>query len=124
MRQALKKLLLTGFEAFQDFSLNPTENIVRALDGMEIGNYNVFGRVLPVEFHRSADEWSKYKDEVNPDAAIALGLAAGRNRITPERIAINCNDGKADNKGEAPQDERIARDGPDAFFPPCRFEGL
>jgi pyroglutamyl-peptidase len=47
---------------------------------------------------------------------ISLGLAGGRNRITPERIAINCNDGAKDNQGFTPEDQRIVKNGPDGYF--------
>jgi pyroglutamyl-peptidase len=33
----MKTLLLTGFEPFLSFPINPTEKIVKALDGAEIG---------------------------------------------------------------------------------------
>ncbi|WP_066174466.1 pyroglutamyl-peptidase I [Bacillus marinisedimentorum] len=112
----MKKLLLTGFEPFLNHSLNPTETIAKKLDGSEIGDYRVFGQVLPVEYSRSAGELIDYYHELKPDVVISLGLAAGRNRITPERVAININDGVKDNRGRIPVDERIAEDGPDAYF--------
>ncbi|HEX7065785.1 MAG TPA: pyroglutamyl-peptidase I [Bacillales bacterium] len=112
----MKRLLLTGFEGFLKFSENPTEKIVQELDGEKIGDFHVYGRVLPVEFQRTFRELSRHDKAISPDVVLSLGLAAGRNRITPERVAINCNDGVADNKGNQPQDERIAEDGPDAYF--------
>ncbi|MCF6410159.1 pyroglutamyl-peptidase I [Pseudalkalibacillus salsuginis] len=112
----MKKLLLTGFEPFLDHGVNPTELIVKALDGKMIGDYQVIGRVLPVEFGRSADVLLGFIQKLGPDAIISLGLAAGRDKITPERVAINVNDGVADNKGRVPVDEPIVKDGPDAYF--------
>ncbi len=112
----MKKLLLTGFEPFLNHSLNPTEKIVKELDGSEIGNYRIYGRVLPVDYSRSAAQLIDHYNKIKPDTVISLGLAAGRNRITPERVAINVNDGVRDNRGETPVDERIADDGPDAYF--------
>ncbi|HEX6922253.1 MAG TPA: pyroglutamyl-peptidase I [Bacillales bacterium] len=112
----MKRLLLTGFEGFLQFSENPTELIVQELDGTKIGEFHVHGRVLPVEFQRSSRELSRHDEQISPDVVLSLGLAAGRNRITPERVAINCNDGAADNTGDQPEDERIAEDSPDAYF--------
>lgn len=37
-------------------------------------------------------------------------------KITPERIAINCNDGKQDNAGRKPADDLIIEEGPDGIF--------
>lgn len=42
----MKKLLLTGFEPFLDFPINPTEKIVNALDGKAVGNYEILGRLF------------------------------------------------------------------------------
>ncbi|WP_214483975.1 pyroglutamyl-peptidase I [Bacillus sp. SM2101] len=112
----MKKLLLTGFVPFLDNPINPTEDIVKKLDKTTTGNYEVFGRVLPVEFAKSGKEIIKLYEDIEPDAVISLGLAAGNNRITPERIAINCNDGAVDNTGAAMKDQLINIEGPDGVF--------
>ncbi|WP_261131822.1 pyroglutamyl-peptidase I [Bacillus sp. Marseille-Q3570] len=112
----MKKVLLTGFEPFLDHGVNPTEIIVDNLDGKTIGSYEVVGRVLPVEFDRSAEVLLGLVRELEPDAVVCLGLAAGRDKITPERIAININDGVPDNSGRTPVDEAIDEDGPAAYF--------
>ncbi|WLD93061.1 pyroglutamyl-peptidase I [Alkalihalobacillus sp. AL-G] len=112
----MKKLLLTGFEPFLDHGSNPTEYIVRTLDGRVVGSFQITGRVLPVDFERSADLLLNYVEEVQPDTVISLGLAAGRAKITPERVAINVNDGVRDNSGNKPVDAPINQNGPDAYF--------
>ncbi|MDP4086926.1 MAG: peptidase C15, partial [Bacillota bacterium] len=112
----MKKLLLTGFEPFLDFPINPSADIVKELDDQEIGSYKIIGKLLPVDFAGSAPALIKYFDEINPDVVLSLGLAAGRNRITPERVAINCNDGARDNQGFTPEDQKIVEDGPDGYF--------
>ena len=112
----MKTLLLTGFEPFLDFPINPSADIVNELDGEEINGYKIVGKLLPVDFQETAPTVFGYIDEVNPDVVISLGLAGGRNRITPERIAINCNDGARDNNGVTPEDQPIAEDGPDGYF--------
>ncbi len=110
------RLLLTGFVPFLDFKVNPTEEIARELDGRVLGNYEVYGRVLPVEFAKTGEKAIQYFEEIQPDVVISLGLAGGRTKITPERIAINCSDGAADNSGVVLQDARIDHDGPDGYF--------
>ena len=112
----MKKLLLTGFEPFLGFPINPTDEIVRALDGKTIGEYEVVGRILPVDFSQSAKQCLEHFNEVKPDAVLSLGLAAGRSKITPERIAINCRDGAEDNRGVKLQDSPIEEDGPAGYF--------
>jgi pyroglutamyl-peptidase len=112
----MKKLLLTGYEPFLDNPINPTTDIVKELDGEVVGGYSITARVLPVDFGKTAEVAFRYYDEVSPDVVISLGLAPGRNRITPERIAINCNDGEPDNEGNTPIDQPIVEDGPAGYF--------
>lgn len=110
------KLLLTGFEPFLNNATNPTEMIVNELHGQIINGYQIIGEILPVEFNKSGKQFIELLEKQQPNAVISLGLAAGRNRITPERIAINCNDGPADNVGYKPNGERIFENGPDGYF--------
>ncbi|WP_096185665.1 pyroglutamyl-peptidase I [Evansella halocellulosilytica] len=112
----MNTLLLTGFEPFLDFPLNPTMEIVNELDGELIGDYRIVGKILTVDFSKSGDQLIREIETVNPDAVISLGLAGGRFKITPERIAINCNDGEEDNYGYKPDGERIVENGSDGLF--------
>ncbi|MFD2446746.1 pyroglutamyl-peptidase I [Bacillus sp. CGMCC 1.16607] len=112
----MKKLLLSGFEPFLGFPINPTESIVKELDGKEISEYVVHGLLLPVDYETAGPKILEEIEELQPDAVISLGLAAGRTSITPERIAINCRDGEADNSGVALQDAPIVGEGPDGYF--------
>ncbi|GEN84333.1 pyrrolidone-carboxylate peptidase [Sporosarcina luteola] len=112
----MKKLLLTGFEPFLNFPVNPTQKIADELHGEKIGGYTIFSKVLPVDFSVSGDRILSYIEEVKPDAVLSLGLSGGRFKITPERIAINVNDGAKDNSGHAPVDEPIIEGGADGYF--------
>ncbi|MFP3323171.1 pyroglutamyl-peptidase I [Planococcus sp. SIMBA_160] len=112
----MKTLLLTGFEPFLDYTINPTMRVVERLDGEEIGGYRIISRVLPVDFNRSGQYILEWIEEVQPDAVVSLGLAAGRYKITPERIALNVKDGDQDNEGYQPVDEPISAEGPDAYL--------
>ena len=51
----MKTLLLTGFEPFLKYPVNPTQRIVDELHGMEIGKYRIHSEVLPVDFSVSGD---------------------------------------------------------------------
>jgi len=112
----MKTLLLTGFEPFLNYPVNPTARIVEELHGMEIGGYRVHSEVLPVDFSISGGRVISHIETVKPDAVLSLGLSGGRFKITPERIAINVNDGAKDNSGHAPVDERIIESGADGYF--------
>ncbi|PEC48701.1 peptidase C15 [Bacillus sp. AFS077874] len=112
----MNTLLLTGFEPFLNFSINPTEEIVKELNNQEVGGLQIIGAVLPVDFSTVGNELLKLFHKYNPSAVISLGLAGGRFKITPERIAINCNDGAADNKGNKYAGAKIDPEGPDGLF--------
>ena len=112
----MKTLLLTGFEPFLSFTVNPTMRIVEELDGQVIGEYRIIGKTMTVDFKSSGSQLLSLMKEIKPDAVISLGLAGGRSKITPERIAINVKDGAADNEGHTPVDEGIQQDGPAGYF--------
>ena len=112
----MKTLLLTGFEPFLTFPINPTNDIVKQLNGQVIGGYKITSLTLPVDYIESEKQILQAIEQVQPDAVISLGLAAGRFKITPERIAINIKDGAADNQGVILQDQTIVGHGNDAYF--------
>ncbi|MBK3496087.1 pyroglutamyl-peptidase I [Viridibacillus sp. YIM B01967] len=112
----MKKLLLTGFEPFLKYSINPTMKVVEALNGLEIGSFQIIGKVLDVDFNTSGKQFRALIEELKPDAIISLGLAGGRYKITPERIAINMKDGGPDNNGYSPVDELIYSDSEEGYF--------
>ena len=111
------KVLVTGFESFGGDPINPTEKIAKELDGKEISNAKVAGRVLPVVFGKARKVLEDILEEVKPDIAIHLGLAPTRSGINVERIAVNLMDARIpDNEGFQPRDEPIIPDGPIAYF--------
>lgn len=112
----MKTLLLTGFEPFLSFTVNPTMKIVEELNGQTIGDYQIVGKTMTVDFMASGKQLISLIEEYKPNAVISLGLAGGRSKITPERIAINVKDGEADNEGHKPVDELIHTDGPAAYL--------
>ncbi|WP_252503510.1 pyroglutamyl-peptidase I [Sporosarcina sp. Marseille-Q4943] len=112
----MKKLLLTGFEPFLSFTVNPTMRIVEELNGQQIGSYEIHSEVLSVDFTSSGKQLLEHIERVQPDAVLSLGLAGGRYKMTPERIAINVKDGEADNSGNKPIDEIIDAQGEPAYM--------
>ena len=107
----MRTLLLTGFEPFLKFTVNPTMKIAEELHGQVIGNYKIHSEILTVDFKSSGDQLLAHIKSVQPDVVVSLGLAGGRYKMTPERIAINVKDGAADNQGYKPVDEPIREQG-------------
>ena len=71
----MKTLLLTGFEPFLTFTVNPTMKIVEELHGTVIGNYKIHSEVLTVDFQSSGEQLLAHIEALKPDAVISLGLA-------------------------------------------------
>ena len=108
--------MLTGFVPFLEYKINPTMQIVENLHGEIMDGYEIIGRILSVDFQQSAQQLKQYIAEIKPEIIISLGLAGGRFKITPERIAINIKDGEPDNNGYTPADESIYDGGEDAYI--------
>jgi pyroglutamyl-peptidase len=110
------KILLTGFEPFGGESINPAQEAVKLVKE-EIKGAQVVKCYVPVVFGKAIDTVYEAMKKENPDAVLLIGQAGGRYEMTPERIAINCDDGRIpDNEGNQPVDQPVVADGPAAYF--------
>ena len=110
-------ILLIGFEPFGGERINPSQEIVRALDGEIITGHRVVGAILPVAFAVIVPLLENLLATHRPALVLALGQAGGRSAISLERVAINLIDARiADNEGLQPIDEAIIADAPRAYF--------
>lgn len=91
-RQTKREILLTGFEPFGPYAINPSGEIAKTLDGRELGECRVRSVVLPVHHAEAAAAVAGAMAEGSPLAVVHLGLAGGRARIALERIALNVMD--------------------------------
>ncbi len=109
-------ILFTGFEPFDNAKTNPSFEAVKLLPGT-IGGVPVVKMELPVVFGEAAKMIIKQIEHEIPAAIVMTGVAAGRDKITPEVIAVNLADARIpDNAGNSPKWERIIPDGPDGLF--------
>ena len=110
------KILLTGFEPFGGESINPAKEAVKLVKD-EIKDAQIVKCYVPVVFGKAIDTVYEAMKKEKPDAVLLIGQAGGRYEITPERIAINCDDGRIpDNEGNQPVDQPVVADGPAAYF--------
>lgn len=108
----MKQILLTGFEPFGGASLNSSGETVNRISGD-----NIVTAILPVSYGRSANELIALVDRYKPDVVICLGQAQSRSKITPERVAINFDDGiMPDNDGVLHADVEIVTGAPLAYL--------
>lgn len=111
-------VLLTGFAPFDGAALNESWEAVRAAAPL-LGERGIAAEALelPVEFGAASALLTKAVRELRPRLVIAVGLAAGRSAITPERVAINVRDARIpDNAGAQPIDEPVVEGGPVGRF--------
>jgi len=112
----MKRLLLTGFEPFDGFSENPSEEVARFLDGRRIGEFEVTGLVLPLDYNNALGILDIALEECKPEVILCCGQA-NREAISIERIAVNALSVKRpDNYGNIPETDVIVNDGPVAYF--------
>jgi pyroglutamyl-peptidase len=111
------KILLSGFETFGDNSFNPSKELMEFLPERLEKDLYLEKLILPVDHLIAPDLILKAIRDSNPDGIIAFGLAAGRPRISLERVAINLMDFRIpDNSGAIISDKPINPDGPAAYF--------
>ncbi len=117
MSKPLSRVLLTGFDAFGDESINPSWEAASALHGTRIAGHRVIARQLPTSFARAPRVLRAALRELDPAAVICVGQAGGRAQISLERVAINVCDARiADNDGAWPREQPVIAGGPDAYF--------
>lgn len=110
-----KHVLLTGFEPFGAYKVNPSELLVRSLEGRSIAGTLVAVRVLPVETRSLRDRLEAAFLEEQPAIVIGIGLAARRASLAIERAALNVLDFDIpDAVGTMRKNDVVTRGGPDA----------
>jgi pyroglutamyl-peptidase len=113
----MQKVLITGFEPFGGERVNPSWEVVKQLNDMELAGARIIARQLPCVFGEALEALNAAIDEVQPVMVLAIGQAGGRTDITLERVAINVDDARIpDNQGKQPIDELIVENGPAAYF--------
>jgi pyroglutamyl-peptidase len=104
------RVLVTGFEPFGGSPVNPSQQLVDALDG------DVAKALLPVSYARAADALRRAIGNAAPDVVICFGQADGRTGITVERFAHNLDEAStADNDAAPASGTAIDPAGPPAY---------
>ncbi|MFW9788992.1 MAG: pyroglutamyl-peptidase I [Candidatus Thorarchaeota archaeon] len=112
----MPKVLITGFEPFDGFSVNPSEELVKVLDDTRIDDFSVTGLVLPLDYKSAHNMLYETLKKHKPDYVLCCGQA-NRAAISIERIAVNAISTKRpDNYENIPESDIIEYDGPVAYF--------
>lgn len=109
-------VLVSGFAAFDNSSVNPSWLAVEALPE-QIGSCRLVKIQLPVSFSTAFSDLEKAIEASQPDLVICVGLAIKRSDVSIERVAINLADARIpDNEGCQPVDRIIDYTAPNAYF--------
>jgi pyroglutamyl-peptidase len=113
----MKTVLLTGFEPFNQESVNPAWEAVSALEGWRGLDFVIRARQLPCVFGLANEVLHDAIGELAPVLVICVGQAGGRSDISVERVAINIDDAPIpDNVQQQLVDTPVVPGGPAAYF--------
>jgi pyroglutamyl-peptidase len=109
----MPEILLTGFQPYGGRQLNPSAEVVRALDGTGIDGCTVRGMLLPVSFAAANQPLTNAIIEHRPVLVVSMGLWPGEPVIRLERVAVNrASFEMPDNDGQRLLDDQVEPDGP------------
>ena len=107
-----KTVLVTGFEPYGGRGINPSTEVVKRLNGTQIGGAKVVGKTMPVSFNTLSRNIGALIKEVEPSAIVSMGLWPGEPVIRLERLGYNCADFEIpDNEGTFLQDTPLVKGG-------------
>jgi pyroglutamyl-peptidase len=110
-------VLLGGFEPFAGDAVNPSREVVKALDGRAVRGVPLRGLVLPVQHERARELLLPALAAPDLRAVLLLGLAGSRARLALERVGVNAMEySTPDADGALRRGERCLADGPPAYF--------
>ena len=109
------KILLTGFEPFDQERVNPSWEAVRRAEAPE--GADLIRSCLPVSFRAAPRQLEALIRQHRPDVVLCVGQAGGRSGISLERVAVNLMDARIpDNDGFQPEEEPLVSGGETAYF--------
>ena len=112
----MKKLLLTGFDPFAHYNINPSWEAVRALPD-NIGSFAVTRLMLPNIYETAGRLLIEEAERVQPDVILMTGMDSGSTRLHADCVAVNLRDALLeDNKGLMPWGEPVVSGAPAAYF--------
>ncbi|MBQ9082670.1 MAG: pyroglutamyl-peptidase I [Clostridia bacterium] len=112
----MKTLLITAFEPFGGEAVNASIEAVTRLPE-HIGNWKLMKKIIPVVFREAAEQTITMAEALEVDAVLCIGQAAGRNKVTPELVALNLQYAAIpDNMGNCPKDSPVVKGGENALF--------
>lgn len=82
-------VIITGFEPFDTWEINPSQIAVETLNDTIIQNYTIVGLVLPVDYASAFPILVNAINKYHPSVIINFGLKGTARQIEIEQLAIN-----------------------------------
>jgi pyroglutamyl-peptidase len=111
------RILLSGFEPFGTFSVNPSQKLVESLLESPPPELELGGIILPVRYNEAPRLLLDKIRTFEPDAVVSFGVAGGSDELRLERVAVNWDESSVpDDRGDAPRGRTILAGGPAGIF--------
>ena len=112
----MKTLLITGFDPFAHYTMNPSWEVAQALPET-INNYHIHKLRLPNIFGLAPRLLLEEAQRVQPDVILMTGMNSGTTKIDINLAALNIRDAfLEDNLGHRPWGVPIREGAPAAYF--------
>lgn len=112
----MRKLLISGFDPFAHYQINPSWQVVQALPDT-VGDFAITKMMLPNIYGLESRMLLEKAGELQPDIIIMTGMDSGSTKVHIDTVAINIQDAlMEDNMGRRPWNKPIIEDGPAAYF--------
>ncbi|WP_405379867.1 pyroglutamyl-peptidase I [Phascolarctobacterium sp.] len=112
----MRKLLVTGFDPFAHYQVNPSWKVVQVLPDV-IGDFELHKLMLPNIYDLEDRMLLERAQELQPDVILLTGMDSGSNRLHIDTVAVNVRDALVeDNLGRKPWNEPVVKNGPAAYF--------
>lgn len=119
------KILCTGFRPFGPVAVNPTEQLMLALDKEPMHQVDLRAVVLDTDYARCEAQFRQALEAFRPDAVLCFGVHRRSDELRLERIAVNVDDADLEDTGGAVRrGRRIAPDGPVGYWSTLPLERM
>lgn len=108
--------MITGFDPFGKYSINPSWEAVRTLPD-KIGDFEVAKLRLLNIYGTEAKKVLQQAELLQPDCILLTGMNSGSSRLVLNTVAVNLRDALIeDNLGHKPWHEPVVKGAPAAYF--------
>ena len=112
----MRKLLITGFDPFAHYQINPCWEVVKALPE-QLGDFAITKLLLPNIYGLAGRMLLARAEVLQPNIILLTGMDSGSTHVHVDTVAVNIRDALVeDNLGHKPWNEPVIAGGPDAYM--------